>query len=63
MKRSRAKRQRRVHKERAAQPPLDERKEAYSQDLAAGCIHCDSSLGAEFRLAPKQQIFDVLGYV
>lgn len=38
-------------------------KETYSQDVAAKCIRCDSSLGVEFRLAPKQQIFEVLGYV
>ena len=38
-------------------------KEEYARDVAAGCLRCDASLDAAFRLAPKQQIFEVLGYV
>jgi hypothetical protein len=37
--------------------------EDYSHDLAARCPRCDASLDAAFLLAPKQRIFDVLGYV
>jgi hypothetical protein len=38
-------------------------KEEYSKDLAAGCSRCDASVDPAFRLAPKQQIFEVLGYI
>jgi len=37
--------------------------EEYSHDLATKCPRCDASLDAMFVLAPKQRIFDVLGYV
>lgn len=35
----------------------------YSLDLAARCSRCDASRDTRFPLAPKEQIFEVLGYV
>ena len=36
---------------------------AYSHDLDARCPRCDASRRPAFPLAPKQAIFDILGYV
>jgi hypothetical protein len=36
---------------------------AYSQELTATCPRCAASVDPRFRLAPKRQIHDLLGYV
>jgi hypothetical protein len=38
-------------------------REEYSRDMNAVCLRCSASFDAAFPLAPKPQIFEVLGYV
>jgi hypothetical protein len=35
----------------------------YSRDLDAACLRCDVSRHADYPLAPKRTIFELLGYV
>lgn len=47
-------------------PPVDPstlRAEVYSTDVAARCARCDAANDPAFPLAPKEQIFRLLGYV
>jgi hypothetical protein len=47
-------------------PAIDTRvlgKDVYSKDVAARCERCDRSRDPPFPLAPKQEIFALLGYV
>ena len=44
-------------------PPTSLGKDVYSTDLDARCPRCEASRDAAFPIAPKAQIFDLLGYV
>jgi hypothetical protein len=44
-------------------PPTSFREDVYSTDLDARCARCEASRDAAFPIAPKRQVFDLLGYV